>query len=413
MWEGLVPPGGKAPTRPSYCHPWSNGVTAWLSHALGGINAAAPGFQGRGYVLTPHVSQRHASVRSTTATPAGGSISVAASRARNGTRTVSVTAHTTPGLVGLPRWDDTEGGGGACGALLRMLVNGVEVQPTFLSSGHLGGALRYRASLPRTHLFTPLLPPGQHSVVGEYASAGSECRGAQQQQQQQQQQQLSVFPPASWAAVAWGLDTVTQGRWQGAKGGDGHFFFSFFTNSSGAPQDLPALPPYAHSVRIKQAGFDHTQYVCLGANASDPAFLQDPRPSAAGVPRLGYASTGGDGSQGIAVDVNMTSARGVLRSLSFYLASTQQPTGAVDPYQTGQPSMVVRVMDLRTLNPIAPDLRIEDFGAGVYYNVTICCGCAPGDGAWCGVRARLMQIDGTNSISAVFFDTPGAQPQRA
>ena len=411
MWEGLVPPAGKAPTRPSYCHPWSNGVTAWLTHALGGINAAAPGFGGRGYVLTPHTSLRHASVRSTAATPEGGSISVAARRASSGGRTVSVTALTTPGVVGLPRWDDSEGEGGpSCGALQRMLVNGVEVQPAHLTSQHLGGALHFRASLPRTHLFTPLLPPGQHTVVGEYAGGSSGC-GAQQQQQQQQQQ-LSAFPPASWAAVAWGLDTATQGRWQGAKGADGHYFFSFYTNSSGAPQDLPALPPYAHSVRIKQAGFDHTQRVCLGANASDPAFLQDPRPTgstpAATLPRLGYASTGGDGSQGIAIDVNLTSAHGVLRSLSFYMASTQQPTAAVDPYQAGQPSMVVRVMDLRTLNPIAPDLRIDDFGAGVYYNVTICCGCAPGDGAWCGVRARLMQIDGTNSISAVFFDTPAA-----
>jgi hypothetical protein len=71
--------------------------------------------------------------------------------------------------------------------------------------------------------------------------------------------------------------------------------------------------------------------------------------------------------------------------------------------------MVVRVMDLIDLNPIAPELRIGDYERGVYYSVTICCGC-PVAGrsstpAWCGVRARFSQIDGTNTVSAVMFDT--------
>ena len=398
MWESLVAPGGKAPTRPSYCHPWSNGVTAWLSHAIGGVNPASPGDGGRGYVATPHVSVARPETVVTTATPAGATIAIHAthSQSANGRaiRTVQVHAPATPGVVGMPARDADELPG--C-KLQQLLVDGVEVRPAALESEELGGALRFQGSLRLTHLFTPLLPPGDHSVAGHYECAQVAGSGP-------------VFPPVAWRALAWDLDVSTLGAWQGRKGSDGYFLFSFDTNATGAPVDVVALPAYGVSVRAHEAGFDHTDYTCLGANETDPAFLQDPRAGGA-VRRLGFATAGGDGSQGIAIDVNMTanSPTPTKRRISFYLSSTQQPTSAVDPYQTGSPSMVVRVMDLIDLNPIAPEVRIGDYERGVYYSVTICCSC-PVAGrsstpAWCGVRARFSQIDGTNTVSAVMFDT--------
>jgi hypothetical protein len=49
-------------------------------------------------------------------------------------------------------------------------------------------------------------------------------------------------------------------------------------------------------------------------------------------------------------------------------------------------------------------VRIDNFDGGVYYFVTIRCGGGGGPAA-CGVRVRAMQIDGTNTLSAVFFDS--------
>ena len=72
-WEDLVSPGGKAPTRPSYCHPWSDGVTAFISRALGGINPRSPGFT-NGYVITPHVSRLRPEVSARATMPAGAEI---------------------------------------------------------------------------------------------------------------------------------------------------------------------------------------------------------------------------------------------------------------------------------------------------------------------------------------------------
>ena len=188
---------------------------------------------------------------------------------------------------------------------------------------------------------------------------------------------------------------------RGVYGTDGHYLFAYDTNATGAPVPVAALPPYAHAVDFHYSGFMSVDFRALGANSTDPAFLADPR---GGPPRLGYASTGGDGSQGIPVVVNLTNAGPpVLRNISLYFSSTRQPTAAVDPYQTGGPSMVLRVMDLNTLNPVAPDVRIDSFDGGVYYWVTIRCGAS--DAAACGVRVRAMQVDGTNTVSAVFFDT--------
>jgi hypothetical protein len=100
------------------------------------------------------------------------------------------------------------------------------------------------------------------------------------------------------------------------------------------------------------------------------------------------------------------------RTVSLYMSSTQQPTAAVDPYQAGGPSQALRVMDLRTLNPVAPDVLIESYDGGAWFSATICCGCDAT--TWCGLRVRIMQIDGTNSLSAVAFDTaPAPAPQAA
>lgn len=391
MWELLLVPGGKAPTRPSYCHPWSNGVTAWLSRALGGLNPIAPGYGGAGYVAVPHVSANYPSVLAMAATASGSSISINASWL-HGARIVVVTAPSTPGIIGLPMNDGPIG----C-SLTRLLVNGADTKPTVLPGSALGASLTYRAAIPSTHIFSPSLPPGTHTVVGEYSCASPSSLGVNKG--------LKKFPVPTWSAISWGLDYSTRGAWQGVYGKDGYYFYAFDTNATGFPLNVASLPSYANGVKIHNSGFQHESYTCLGTNSSDPAFLADPRSS--GGKRLGFVSTGGDGSQGVPVMINLTNTGPpVLRKISIYFSSTHQPTSAVDSYQNGGPSMVLRVMDLNTLNPIIPDMRIDHFEGGVYFWVTIRCGGGSTTIATCGARVRAMQIDGTNTVSAVFFDTP-------
>ena len=62
-------PVSQAPTRPSYCHPWADGVTHWLSHHTGGIVPLTPGY-GR-FAAMPYVSSTHREVSATLPTPQG------------------------------------------------------------------------------------------------------------------------------------------------------------------------------------------------------------------------------------------------------------------------------------------------------------------------------------------------------
>ena len=41
-WTRFMEDGDKAPTRPSYCHPWADGVTHWLSHHMAGLAPLKP-----------------------------------------------------------------------------------------------------------------------------------------------------------------------------------------------------------------------------------------------------------------------------------------------------------------------------------------------------------------------------------
>ena len=43
-WATFLEPGAKLPTKPSLCHPWSSGVTPWLTKNVLGISPSDPGF---------------------------------------------------------------------------------------------------------------------------------------------------------------------------------------------------------------------------------------------------------------------------------------------------------------------------------------------------------------------------------
>ena len=109
-------------------------------------------------MATPHVSHRYPTVSATTTTASGATVSVKGIW-EQGARSIVISAPSTTGIVGVPVEDSL-----GCG-LSRFLVDGVETLPTTLASATLGSALTYRAALPATHVFSPQLTPGMHTVV--------------------------------------------------------------------------------------------------------------------------------------------------------------------------------------------------------------------------------------------------------
>lgn len=108
--------------------------------------------------------------------------------------------------------------------------------------------------------------------------------------------------------------------------------------------------------------------------------LQDPRRT--GERALGKVVDGG-GSQGLVLDVDLKVGERVV--LSVYLVGASPDV-----------RLVIRVMDLTTLNPIARSPLIDDFAGGVYFRLAC-------DG---GVRLRIMGVGtaGEHAASAIFVD---------
>ena len=82
-------------------------------------------------------------------------------------------------------------------------------------------------------------------------------------------------------------------------------------------------------------------------------------------------------------------------NLSVYFVGGVIPNETYTPRTHTATKQAIRVMDLETLNPIAPEPLIElGFGESVYWVLSY-------DR---GVRLRCQPIDGDSGFAAVFFD---------
>ena len=200
-WSRFMDPGDKAPTMPSYCHPWSSGVTAYLTKFSLGIAPLAPGFEQ--YVAKPHVSAAHPRVAGTVPTPRGpiavnASWDVASCRAEV---RVSAPVDAAGGVVGVRR--NLE--------LLELTVDGAVVgftdaPPTAaLPTGASVAQHRWRH---RHHVYTPPLSGGPHVIRATYACGGVASTSP-------------AFPPAAYPVEQGTVDRMTNGSWIGKYGAAG------------------------------------------------------------------------------------------------------------------------------------------------------------------------------------------------
>ena len=99
-------------------------------------------------------------------------------------------------------------------------------------------------------------------------------------------------------------------------------------------------------------------------------------------------------TQGTKYRLTVYMVSGVNTSATYPGTRAQCPsTGMVDS-PCSATKQAIRVMDLDTLNPVAPEPLLADAPNGLYWTLTY-------DR---GVRLRIMPIDGDSGCSAVFFD---------
>lgn len=379
-WADVMAVGQKAPSRPSYCHPWSSGATPFLSKFLLGVQPATVGFES--VTVTPFVSAAWPFLAGTVPVHSGKAVlqlNASFTSGTGGTGTVAIVIDSpVSATVGMPV-------SSAAGCKLKSieLLNGAGKKST--STTRFGPA-------QLAYMFTAPLTPGTHRVTAHYTA----CK----------QSSEDVLPPTGGLypfpdppvyATAATLDNSTRGGWVGKYGSEAYALFGFDHNQSSGGQALQSQYPGGTLGQpgedrvyipvgsfVKSFSFAHgcgnmpsPMWIGKGLAISNQTLLADPTSSSK--PRsLGYASGGGDGSQGLYLDVSTTP--GVRYKLALYMVGS-----------AGDLSIqFARIMDLESLNPVAKGTKIAGYG----------------EGQWLvfeydrGVRVQLTSIDGLSTISA-------------
>ena len=362
-WARFMQPGDKAPTRPSMCHPWSSGVTSYLSKFTLGITPLLPGFSR--YAAAPHLSSAHPLVSGSVGTPRG-TISVDAQwNATSGQVTVRVESHGAPGRVGVPVVHPTTGAECSTDQVKIFALSNDDrkqyVDVTVVQSTA-GSGTRLRAS----HIYTPILPPGKHTIVAQYEVASEDESVATPPSPRS-------FPPRVYPSNGT-LDTATRGAWTEKYGRDGYVLFAFDNGT-----DRVRLGGRLSNVSFFHDRSKKSVFAGAGPPAQNATWLRDPKtPSSRAA--LGYASNGADGSQGLVLDVELSGPARV----SLYMCARDVSW-----------RQAIRVMDLKSLSVIAPTPLVANYTGGTYYTVKV----------KASVRLRIMSINGLNTAAALFVDS--------
>ena len=389
MWGEIMGDGTKPPGNPSLCHPWSSGVTAWLSHHTLGVTALTPG-HGQ-WLAAPAVSAQLREVAGDVPT-ATDPIRV---QARWQEEEVAVVVEaSTPGRVGVMRSHSAEA---STSRLIGATVDGVEVAASTIATPTAavveGGALLSALSAAQVEerWFTELLPPGRHTVVARYTVDASvapppppsetdaeESPGARSRH--------APFPPAEFP-VKTSNDTTTHGTgWLDKYGSSGWVLYGFDDGNT-----RTKLPPFVNNITFS-LGAGHVAGPAVLCTASDERCLEDPADKT-------KRSLGGVSWPLQVIDINST--LGTSYKLAIYCVADAAPPAKGKPPPVAipahPPQHALRIMDLSPgaghLNPVATTINFHNFSSGVWWVLE----------ADRPLRIRMQGMYGASAISALAF----------
>jgi hypothetical protein len=181
------------------------------------------------------------------------------------------------------------------------------------------------------------------------------------------------------------VDLVSSGDGITEYGSDGYVLFGFQEGN-----DLTNLPPYIKNVTVHHHdyyGWSPLKRTFVGKSSSNTSYLPDPRTSHKGERALGFFEDTTDVlGRGVIIDVEVDEERlsGSYRLAVYCVAQKPDEKHAM------------RVVDMKSMNVIAPTKLISNHTKGVWWSVRY-------DRS---LRLRLMGINSA-SASAVAFGLPG------
>jgi len=370
--EGIMEDGSKAPGSPSYCHPWSSGVTHWLTENHVGIRPIKPGYDGA--LISPYVSKLNPIVNGSLGTPHG-TVEVEATlndttcevqiRASVPVKSRVALRRERDGCILLGyRYGDVEGAGEA--------IKTYSVDPRRLDN-HL------HPNVVSSLGFSRILKPGTYTVVGVYGGCFSNGANAIATASDGR---YPPFPPLSYPSKSF-TDVKTKGNWVGNYGKDGYVLFGFDNGT-----DVFSMPSYVTNITsyyMWGGGRHRPKSQFRGTSQDMEAYLE--APSGKHARSLGSIGDEVVQGRGLVFDVptvNNNALRTANRRISIYMV-------AKDPVD----EFVIKAMDYQSRSNIAPLPKIRDFQDGMYWSIEY-------NG---GMRIRLTPRFGSTAISAIFFDT--------
>ena len=347
-WNLVLEKNGPVPNNQcgytSLTHPWSSGVTKWLSEEVLGIKPTTPGFST--YDVLPHLGSSLTSVAGKVLSPYG---EISASfDVSTGICTLSSPPGTL-GRIGIPK--------------AGKIIDAITINGELAWSENSYAVSAYGdISEDENFVYINSIESGEYDIIASY-------RG--------------TTPPFSEIAAPYpaeflGIDSTTSGNWGERYGKDGYVLCSYNTPGN----DIQELPPYVSFIEYQknwaaQWAVDSNDYRALSPNHTNSyprnagcIYTGDPLPT----------------YQTMTVDIGISQYRNFQVALYFVDWDHQDRSAAVE------------LFDYSSKKLIQPVQIISDFRGGKYliyeYNKS--------------VRFRINQVRGINAVlSGIFFDSSG------
>lgn len=325
----------------SLCHPWSSGVTKWLTEEILGIKPTGPGFSR--YDVFPHLGRTLTAVAGSVPTPQG--TLRAAFDVGKGQASFVVPPNTV-GRIGIPKVERT---------IRNITINGALAWDgaAFHAVPGVGGV-----NMDAEFVTFDPVQPGTYEMKVAYAGS------------------TPAFQDAPWRFPAAFVkeDRTSGGNWGGKYGRDGRVLFG----SGRDGQDQVQLPGYVQEVTHRQGRT--TQWPGPGGRG---ALAEDATNAPERRGGVLYSGAPGDVQRCLVVDVALKHPTKF--QLGFYF---------VDLDRKGR-RQTLELFDLDSRKLIAPTHLYDDFTGGIYAIYE----CQQ------SVRVRVNHVRGDNAVlSGLFFD---------
>ena len=326
----------------SLCHPWSAGVTKWLTEEILGIKPSKPGFAS--YEILPHLGKTLTSVAGNVLTPYG-NISAAFNVATGACNIIAPEG--TVGRIGIPK---------AGKKIVTISINGKVVWRE-AKKNNIKSNMQINEDI--NFVYFSGVQPGEYNFSVSYKGITSKY----------------ITPQWKYAGSFLKQDSVTSGNWGGVYGKDGYAL----CNYSDSTNDLRKLPWYVASVNYNK-----------NINCHWAEGVYDKRAPAASAennfPRnIGCIHTNDPVAceQTMTVDINVSKQHSYRVALYFVDWDNKARRTAVEMF------------DLQTKKLLTPEKIVADYRGGKYLVFKY-------DNS---VRFRIDQVRGVNaSLCGIFFD---------